>query len=69
MKDRFFKKILIVFHYEFVSPKTRTRTFMTSTTACGGFGKDASSLRFFELIPETDFLAYSIRGWTSDNSD
>lgn len=35
--------------------------------AWGGLGKEASSFKFLELIPETDFLASSIKGWTSDN--
>jgi hypothetical protein len=40
---------------------------MTILTASGGFGRDASSFRLLDEIPETDFLACSIKGCTSDN--
>lgn len=68
MKDLFFKKFLILFHSAFVSPNSRTKTFITSMTAWGGLGRDANSLRFLELIPWTDFFAYSIKGCTYESS-
>jgi hypothetical protein len=41
---------------------------MTILTASGGFGREASSFKFAELIPETDFFAYSRMGLTPANS-
>jgi len=68
IKPLFFKKPLIVFHYASASPKILTTDFMTIFTASGGFGKEASSFKFEELIPETDFLASSRIGLTPANS-
>ena len=62
MKDLFLMKVLIAFHSELVSPKSRVITFMTIRTASGGFGKDANSFKLPELIPFTDFFASSIKG-------
>jgi hypothetical protein len=57
IKPLFLRKPLIVFHYASGSPKMRTTDFMTIFTASGGFGKEANSFKFDELIPETDFFA------------
>lgn len=62
MKDLFFINDLIAFHSSVNSPKKRTTTLNTFLTAYGGLGSEASSLRLLELMPDTDFFAYSIRG-------
>lgn len=62
MKDLFLMKFLMAFHSSVYSPNIRTTTLSTILTASGGLGRDANSFRLLELIPDTDFLAYSIRG-------
>jgi hypothetical protein len=42
----------------------RTTTLKTFLTASGGLGREASSLKLPEDIPDTDLLAYSISGCT-----
>lgn len=68
IKPLFFKKPLIVFHYASASPNILTTDFITIFTASGGFGNEASSFKFEELIPETDFLASSRIGLTPASS-
>jgi hypothetical protein len=62
MKDLFLMKFLMLFHSSVYSPNILTTTLRTFLTASGGLGREASSLRLLEEMPETDFLAYSIRG-------
>ncbi len=64
IKLLFFRNPLIVFHYASGYPNILTTDFITIFTASGGFGRDASQFRLAELIPDTDFLAYSRIGFT-----
>ena len=63
----FFRNALIVFHSASDSPNILTTDFITIFTASGGLGNEASSFKFAELIPETDFFASSRIGFTPAN--